>query len=73
MRQELHVLSDASDQAIGHVEYLLSIVSNSKVCVAFISCASNVAPKSAFGTSRLELCAAVEAARCSFVIASGLG
>ena len=56
MSQELHVFSYASDQAIGHVTYLWSIASDSKVHVAFISSASMVAPKSALGTPRALCC-----------------
>ena len=62
-RQELHVFCDASDNAIGHVLYIRSVSQNHQVHVSFISSSSKVAPRCATSTPRLELCAAVEAAR----------
>ena len=65
IEQELHVFSDASEKAIGHVAYMRSINKEHQVHVAFVTASSKVAPKCATTIPRLELCAALEAARCA--------
>ena len=59
-RREIHMFSDASLQAIGHVAYL-RLFNGDNVEVALICAGSKVAPKGATTVPRLELCAAVEA------------
>ena len=61
-RRELHVFSDASDDAIGYVAYLRTISEGGSVHVAFVNANSKVAPRSATSIPRMELNAAVEAA-----------
>ena len=63
IRQELHMFSDASDDAIGHVCYLRSIDANDQLHVTFVSGNSKVAPRSDTSIPRMELCAAVEAVK----------
>ena len=63
--QEIHIFSDASLNAIGYVCYMRSINEINEVHVAFIHAASKVSPRSATTIPRLELCAALEAARCA--------
>ena len=58
--RELHVFSDASEEAIGFVIYMRCI-ENDEVSVSFVTGGSKVAPKGATSIPRLELCAAVEA------------
>ena len=67
---EIHVFADASDRAIGHVCYMRSINEEGDVHVAFIMGDSKVAPKAATSIPRLELCAAMEAARCATKLTS---
>ncbi|XP_018018481.1 uncharacterized protein LOC108675002 [Hyalella azteca] len=62
-KQELHVYCDASDKAIGYVMYLRSLSDEGDTHVAFVSSASRVAPRCATSIPRLELCAALEAAK----------
>ena len=61
--QDLHAFADASNDAIGYVIYIRSINNEGKSHVAFVTAASKVSPKSASTIPRMELCAAVEAAR----------
>ena len=63
IRQELHVFSDASEHAIGHVNYLRSIDHAGTCHVSFVSASSKLAPKAATTMPRLELNAAVEASK----------
>ena len=70
--QELHIFSDASDHAIGHVSYLRSEDSLGSIHVGFITGASKVAPRCATSIPRLELCAAVESAICASAISHDL-
>ena len=62
-RQELHVFCDASEHAIGHVNYLRSIDCDGNTHVSFVSASSKLAPKAATSMPRLELNAAVEACK----------
>ena len=55
---ELHVVSDASIEAIGYVAYLKSL-NERKVHVSMITASSKVFPRCATTIPRLELCAAV--------------
>lgn len=66
--QELHVFSDASDDAIGHAIYLRSVSIEGQVHVALVVSGSRVAPRSATSTPRLELCAAAEASRAALAV-----
>ena len=68
--RELHVFSDASQEAIGYVMYLKSISDTNDVHVSFVIGDSKVAPKGAESIPRLELCAAVEAAKAAFYVES---
>ena len=61
-RRELHVFSDASQDAIGHVIYMVSVNYEHAIHVAFVLGSSKVAPRAATSIPRLELCAALEAA-----------
>ena len=61
-KRELHVFSDASDDAIGHVIYMRSINEDGEVHVAFVSAGTKVSAQGATTIPRLELCAAVHAA-----------
>jgi len=63
--QDLHIFCDASDQAIGYVAYMRSLGADSSVKVSFVTGSSKVSPRSATSIPRLELCAAVEAAKRS--------
>ena len=58
-QRELHVFSDASEKAIGHVIYLKSIYS-SEINITFVTGSAKVAPRSAVTMPRLELNAAVD-------------
>ena len=72
-RSELHVFCDASSEAVGLVLYLRQIGELGEVSVAFIFGNSKVAPRSAQTIPRLELCAALEAARAAAHIKSEIG
>ena len=73
--QFIHVPSsffcDASDNAIGCVSYI-RCVNESNVYVSFVSSASKVVPRAAVSIPRLELCAALEAAKHAFILLSDL-
>ena len=71
-RQELHVFSDASVEAIGYVAYLRTISTDMNVHVAFITSGSMVAHTGVNSVPRLELNAATEAARGITAITSEL-
>ena len=70
--QELHIFCDASDKAIGCVAYMRSVNDDGNVHVCFILGDSKVAPRAANTMPRLELCAAMEAAKYSSKISSEL-
>lgn len=61
--QSLHVFSDASSTSIGYVVYLLTESTAGNRHVAFVCANSKLAPRSGITIPRLELCAAVEAAK----------
>ena len=63
--RELHVYSDASDQAIGFVIYM-RVTQGERVSVAFVTGKSKVVPQCATTIPRKELNAATEATQCSF-------
>ena len=67
---ELHVFSDASKEAIGHVMYIRAMYPNNNVHVSFVFGNSKVAPRSANTIPRLELCAAVKAAQSARYVVS---
>ena len=71
-RQELHVFCDASEHAIGHVNYLRSIDLAGTCHVSFVSASSKLAPKAATSIPRLELNAAVEACKSANKIMTDL-
>ena len=73
VRRELHVFSDAAQDAIGFVIYLRLFNSEGHVSVAFVFGSSKVAPRAATTIPRLELCAAVEASQSSRYIRKELG
>ena len=70
---ELHAFCDASEDAIGFVLYLRGIDSQNRSEVAFVSGNSRVAPRSATSIPRLELCAALEAAKAISSFREALG
>ena len=70
--QDMHVFADASEDAIAYVAYLRSVATDGRVHVAFVSSAAKVAPRSAVSMPRLELCAALEAARAATSLTSEL-
>ena len=72
IRQELHVYCDASDLAIGHVAYMKSVDVSKASHVAIVTGSSRVAPRNATSIPRLELCAAMEAAKAATTIMSEL-
>ena len=72
IRQELHIFSDASQKAIGHVAYIRSINKECESHVSFVTASSRLAPKAAPTIPRLELNAAVEACKTGFKINSEL-
>ncbi|KAA0201461.1 hypothetical protein HAZT_HAZT007456, partial [Hyalella azteca] len=63
--RQLHVFCDASEEAIGYAIYLRSQSSLGEICVSLVMGNSMVAPRGATSIPRLELCAAVEAARAA--------
>ena len=63
--QQLHVFTDASETAIGHVVYLRTVHMSEEVHVAFVHGDSKVAPRGATTIPRLELSAAVDATLCA--------
>ena len=72
IRQELHVFCDASVEAIGHVMYMRSINVHKEVHVSFVTGSSKVSPRCATTVPRLELCAAMEAAKSTTALISEL-
>ena len=72
IRQELHLFSDASEKAIGHVAYLRSINKECQPHVCFVSASSKLAPRAATSMPRLELNAAVEASKSASKIVTEL-
>ena len=66
---ELHVFCDASAEAIGLVTYLKQTNSEGNVSVSLVFGPSKVARRAATFIPRLELCAAVEAARIAHRVA----
>ena len=69
---ELHIFCDASAKAIGLVIYLRQRDHTGRVSVGLVFGAARVAPRAATSIPRLELCAAVEAARAAQKIRSEL-
>ena len=69
---ELHVFSDASNLAIGYVIYLRQVNESNRTSVSFVFAKSKVAPRAATTIPRLELCAAMEAARATSIVKSEL-
>ena len=70
--KELHVFSDASAEAIGHVVYLLVVGNDGTKYVSFVFANTKVAPRSADTIPRLELCAALDATQSARFIVSEL-
>ena len=62
-RREIHAFSDASKDAIGTAVYLSQTNEKGEICTALIYGQSKVAPAQVSSIPRLELCAAVLAAR----------
>lgn len=72
IRQELHVFSDASIEAIGYVIYLRSINEHNDIHVSFVTGNSKVAPRATVSVPRLELCAAQEATLAALEVCNEL-
>lgn len=70
--RNIHVFSDASQQAYGSVAYLRTENPQGKVEVSFLAAWSCVAPKKQQSIPSLELCAALTGAQLSKVIATEL-
>ena len=65
---ELHIFADASEVAIGSVAYLKLIDEKDVVGVSYIISASKLTPRTVTSIPRLELCAAVLAAKLCYEI-----
>lgn len=70
--RDIHIFSDAPDQAYGSVAYLGTENPQVNVEVSFLAVRSCVAPKMQQSIQRLELCAALTGAQLSKVIATEL-
>ena len=70
---ELHVFSDASEQAIASVAYLVGIPEQGTRSVGFVMGKAKVAPTSGHTIPRLELCAAVLSVEVCGSISKHLG
>ena len=68
IRQEIHIFADSSEMALGVVSYMRSINAAGEIHVNFIQSQSKLCPKGATSMPRLELCAALEAAKCARTI-----
>lgn len=60
---EVHIFSDASEQAYGAVAYMRTTDKRGQVYLSFILARSRVAPKRSHSIPRLELCGALVAAQ----------
>lgn len=72
VRKELHVFSDASENAVAAVAYLKTITATGKEEIGFVFGKSKLAPKHGNTIPRLELCAAVLAVEIYEVISEEL-
>ncbi|MES9882937.1 MAG: hypothetical protein ABW185_18875 [Sedimenticola sp.] len=73
VRREVHLFSDASEQAIAAVAYLKTTSPDGAEHVGYIMGKAKVAPKHGHTIPRLELCAAVLAAELSETILDHMG
>lgn len=63
VRREVHIFSDASQQAYGAVAYLRCVDKADQVYLSFVVAQSRVSPKRLHSIPRLELCGALVAAQ----------
>ena len=71
-KQELHIFSDASTEAIASVAYVRSVGGQGNVEVRFLMGNAKVAPRAATTVPRLELCAALSAAEMAYDLSKEL-
>ncbi|CAH8572859.1 unnamed protein product [Schistosoma guineensis] len=69
---ELHIFSDASETGYGAVAYVRSYISDIKICSRLVTAKARVAPLKVQTIPRLELTAAVLAARMGYQLQSEL-